>query len=52
VAYQDSGLRCRKAKNRFIVKIVQTGGLGGLKIDPGLAAQRRVDDDPLQIVVS
>jgi hypothetical protein len=40
VADENSGLRCGKAQNRFVVKIVQTGGLGGLKIDRG--SRRRV----------
>ena len=51
MAYENSGLGRCHAQNRFVVKIVQTSRLGGLKIDPWLAAQGRVDDDPLQVVV-
>jgi hypothetical protein len=41
----------RVAQNSLVIKVVQTGCLGGLKVDPGLASQGRVDDAPLQVVV-
>ena len=51
MAYENAGLRRCQVQNCFIVKIIQTGGLGSLKVDPRFATQRRVDYDPLQVVV-
>jgi hypothetical protein len=52
MAHGNSGLRCCQSQDRLIIQIVQASCLGGLKIDPGFAAERGVDDDPLQITVS
>src|SRR5271165_2856760 len=51
VAYENSDLRCRRAQNGLIIKIVQTGCLRSLKIDTRLVAQGGVNDDPLQVAV-
>jgi hypothetical protein len=45
VAYRNSGLRRGNAQDSFIVKTVQTRGLGSLKIDLRFTTQRRLDDD-------
>ena len=50
-AYENSGLRRREAQNCPIIKVVQTGGLGGLKIDAQFTPQGCVDNDALQVVV-
>jgi len=43
-------LRC-EAQHQFVIQIIQSGSLGGLKIDAGLAAQRCIDNNPLEIIV-
>jgi len=51
VANDNSALLGCASQHHFVVQTIQSGSLGRLEIDAGLAAQRRIDDDSFQVVV-
>src|SRR6185312_8430281 len=48
VAYENSGLCRRETQNGIVIEAIQSARL---KVEARFAAQSRVDDDPLQVVV-